>query len=46
MLNDFPHVGNSEFFEGEEVFGVEGLSHSGGRILYLGVIAKEKVPPP
>jgi len=32
-------------FEGDEVFGVERGSHGGERILYLGVIAKEKAPP-
>ena len=41
----FPHVRNGEFFEGDEGFGVERGSHEGGRILYLGVIAKEKAPP-
>ncbi len=40
------HVGNGEFFEGDEIVGVEKGSHDGGRILYLGVIAKEKAPPP
>jgi len=38
------HVGNGEFFEGDEVVGVEGGSHDGGRILYLGVVGKEKSP--
>jgi len=42
----FPHVGNGEFFKGDAVFGVEGGSHDEGRILYLGVIAKEKAPLP
>jgi hypothetical protein len=41
----FSYFGNSEFFEGDEVVGVEGGSHDGGRILYLGGIAKEKAPP-
>jgi len=41
-----PHIGNGEVFEGDEVVGVEGLGHDGGRILYLGVITKEKAPPP
>ena len=42
----FPHIGNGEFFEGDEVVGVEGGGHGGERILYLGVIAKEKALPP
>jgi len=42
----FPHVGNGEFFKGDEVVGVERGSHDRGRILNLGVIAKEKAPPP
>ncbi len=46
QTRQLPHVGNGEFFEGDEVFGVEGGGHGGGRILYLGVIAKEKAPPP
>jgi len=37
----FPHIGNGEFFEGDEVVGVERGSHDGGRILYFGVIAKK-----
>ena len=42
-----PKIFPSDFFgiiingEGNEVFGV-----GGGRILYLGVMAKEKAPPP
>jgi len=42
----FPHVGNGEFFKGDEVVGVEGLGHGGERIAYFGVIAKQKAPPP
>ena len=42
----FPHIANGEFFQGNEVVGVGGVSHDGGRILYLDVMAKEKAPPP
>jgi len=42
----FPHVGQGEFFESDEGFGVEGGNHDGGRILYLGVMGKEEAPPP
>ena len=41
----FPHVGNGAFFQGDEVFGVEGSGHDEWRILYLGVVAKEKATP-
>jgi len=34
------------YFKRNEGFGAEGGSHDGGRILYLGVIEKEKAPPP
>jgi len=37
------HVGNGEFFEGDEVFGVARGSHDGGRIAYLGMMAKESL---
>ncbi len=40
------HVGKGEFFEGDEIVGVEGIGHDGGRILYLGGIAKENSSPP
>ncbi len=39
-----PHVGDGEFFESDEVVGVEGGSHDGGRIAYLDVVAKGKRP--
>ena len=39
-------IPQGEVFEGDEIVGVEGISHDGGRILYLGVIAKEEAPPP
>jgi hypothetical protein len=42
MLRHFPQVADRELFEGDEV---EGRGHDGGRILYLGVIAKGKAPP-
>jgi len=41
-----PIFATEPFFEGDEVFGVERGSPGGGRIPYLGVLAKEKAPPP
>ena len=37
--------GGRFYFKRNEGFGVEGGSHGGGRVLYLGVIAKDKFPP-
>jgi len=37
-------LGGRFYFKRNEVVGVEGGSHDGGRILYLGVIAKEEAP--
>ncbi len=48
MRSDFPflHVGRGGFFKSDKAFGVEGSDHSGGKRLYLGVIATTKAPPP
>jgi len=36
----------NQFFDSDDFFGMGGLGHGGGRIAYLGMIAKEKAPPP
>jgi len=39
-------LGGRFYFKRNEDFGVERGSHAGGRILYFGVMAKDKASPP
>ena len=38
-------LGGRFYFKRNGGFGIDRGGHGGGRILYLGVIAKEKAPP-